>query len=31
VADIFGSHYTVVDHIAKLPEQLPKLFMRLTK
>jgi len=31
VADIFGSHYTVIDHIAKLPEQLPKLFMRLTK
>ncbi len=31
VADIFGSHYTVIDHIAKLPERLPKLFMRLTK
>jgi hypothetical protein len=31
VADIFGNHYTVIDNIAKLPERLPKLFMRLTK
>ncbi|ARU30823.1 hypothetical protein CAP31_03455 [Sulfuriferula sp. AH1] len=31
VGDIFGKHYTVIDHIARLPEQLPKLFMALTK
>ena len=31
IADIFGSNgYTVIDHIEKLPEQLPKLFMSLT-
>src|SRR5574340_336400 len=32
VADIFGKNgYTVIDHIEKLPEQLPRLFMALTK
>jgi nitric oxide reductase activation protein len=31
VANIFGNHYMVIDNIAKLPERLPKLFMRLTK
>ena len=31
VSDIFGHHYTVIDHIERLPEQLPKLFMALTR
>ena len=31
IQDIFGSHYTVIDHVDRLPEQLPKLFMSLTK
>jgi len=31
VSNIFGSHYTVIDHIGKLPEQLPRLFMSLTR
>lgn len=31
VSDIFGNHYTVIDHVEKLPEQLPRLFMSLTK
>jgi nitric oxide reductase activation protein len=31
VRDIFGKRYTVIDHIARLPEQLPKLFMALTR
>jgi hypothetical protein len=30
VSDIFGKRYTVIDNIARLPEQLPKLFMALT-
>lgn len=30
VSDIFGRRYTVIDNIARLPEQLPKLFMALT-
>lgn len=30
VSDIFGHHYTVIDHIEKLPEQLPQVFMKLT-
>jgi nitric oxide reductase activation protein len=30
VGDIFGRQYTVIDHIDRLPEQLPKLFMALT-
>jgi hypothetical protein len=31
VADIFGHHYTVIDHVERLPEQLPQLFMALTR
>lgn len=31
VKDIFGQHYTVIDHIEQLPERLPKLFMSLTR
>jgi len=32
VADIFGDNgYAVIDHIEKLPEKLPQLFMALTK
>lgn len=32
VGRIFGAnHYTVVDHVQRLPERLPALFMRLTK
>ncbi|MBL4712807.1 MAG: hypothetical protein JKX75_10000, partial [Gammaproteobacteria bacterium] len=31
VQDIFGSHFNVIDHVDKLPEQLPKIFMALTK
>jgi uncharacterized protein YegL len=31
VSDIFGGYYTVIDQVAKLPEQLPRLFMSLTK
>ena len=31
VSDIFGRHYTVIDHIERLPEQLPRLFMSLTR
>ncbi len=31
VADIFGSHYSIIDDIERLPEKLPKLFMSLTK
>lgn len=30
VSTIFGSHYTVIDHVHKLPELLPQVFMRLT-
>ncbi|PKO62995.1 MAG: hypothetical protein CVU24_01325 [Betaproteobacteria bacterium HGW-Betaproteobacteria-18] len=31
VSDIFGGQYTVIDNIARLPEQLPRLFMALTR
>jgi nitric oxide reductase NorD protein len=31
VGDIFGRQYTVIDHIERLPERLPQLFMALTK
>jgi nitric oxide reductase activation protein len=31
VSDIFGSHYTVIDHVQRLPERLPQLFMALTR
>ncbi len=30
VSDIFGHRYTVIDHIERLPEQLPHLFLALT-
>jgi hypothetical protein len=31
VGDIFGRQFTVIDHIGRLPERLPQLFMALTK
>ena len=31
IADIFGSHYSVVDRIESLPKELPQLFLSLTK
>ena len=31
VSDMFGSRYTVIDHVQRLPERLPKLFMALTR
>jgi len=31
VADIFGRQYTIIDHIDRLPERLPELFIALTK
>lgn len=31
VSDIFGQRYTVIDHVQRLPERLPKLFMALTR
>ena len=31
VQDIFGSQYSVIDNIERLPEKLPQLFMALTK
>jgi len=31
VSDIFGRQYTVIDHVERLPEKLPALFMALTK
>jgi len=31
IEDIFSHQYSVIDHISRLPEQLPKLFMSLTK
>lgn len=31
VTDIFGKQYTVIDHIDRLPERLPQLFMSLTR
>ena len=31
VQDIFGTHYTVIDKVERLPEKLPKLFMALTR
>lgn len=30
VEDIFGNHYTIIDHVEKLPEELPRVFMELT-
>jgi len=31
VGDIFGRQYSVIDHIERLPEKLPELFISLTK
>jgi nitric oxide reductase NorD protein len=31
VSKIFGSRYAVIDHIQRLPEQLPHLFLTLTR
>ncbi len=31
VSDIFGHQYTVIDHIERLPEQLARLFIALTR
>ena len=31
VGDIFGRQFTVIDHIERLPERLPQLFLALTK
>ena len=31
VGDIFGRRFTVIDHVERLPERLPQLFMALTK
>jgi hypothetical protein len=31
VTDIFGRNYTVIDHVERLPEKLPSLFVSLTK
>lgn len=31
VADIFGKRYTVIDHVEKLPQKLPEVFLSLTK
>jgi len=31
VSDIFGGSYSVIDHVEKLPQKLPELFISLTK
>jgi nitric oxide reductase activation protein len=31
VGDIFGKQYTVIDHIDRLPQKLPELFISLTQ
>jgi nitric oxide reductase activation protein len=31
VADIFGRQYSIIDHVDRLPEKLPELFISLTK
>jgi len=31
VREIFGNQYTVIDHVERLPEKLPQLFMTLTR
>lgn len=31
VGDIFGRRFSVIDHVTRLPERLPQLFMALTK
>jgi nitric oxide reductase NorD protein len=31
VRHIFGQQYTIIDHIERLPERLPQLFISLTR
>ncbi|MDQ6993901.1 MAG: VWA domain-containing protein [Mariprofundus sp.] len=31
VSDIFGQQYTIIDHVDRLPERLPEVFISLTK
>ena len=31
VHDIFGKYHTIIDHVARLPEQMTRLFMTLTR
>lgn len=31
VKRIFGGHYTIIDHVERLPERLPQVFFTLTK
>ena len=31
VKQIFGSHYTIIDHPERLPEKLPDVFLRITR
>ncbi|MDX8411800.1 MAG: VWA domain-containing protein [Mariprofundaceae bacterium] len=31
VSDIFGKQYAIIDHVDRLPERLPELFISLTK
>lgn len=31
VSDIFGKQYSIIDHVDRLPEKLPELFISLTK
>jgi len=31
VADVFGRNYTIIDHVDRLPEKLPEVFIALTK
>ncbi len=31
IKDIFGNQFAVIDHVDRLPEQLPRLFMSLTR
>lgn len=31
VSDIFGTRYTVIDHVDRLPQKLPELFISLTQ
>jgi hypothetical protein len=31
VSDVFGRQYTIIDHVDRLPERLPELFISLTK
>ncbi len=31
VADIFGRQYAIIDHVGRLPERLPELFISLTR